>query len=335
MRSDKNILVAFLLNLAFSIFELIGGAFTNSVAIISDAIHDMGDSVSIGAAYLLERKSKGKPDKNYTYGYLRYSVLGSLITTLILLIGSILVIYNSIARIINPVEINYNGMIIFAIVGAAVNFLAAYFTREGDSLNQKAVNLHMLEDVLGWLVVLVGAVVMRFTDWAIIDPILSIGVAIYILYHAVGNLKEAIEIILEKIPGGIDLGEIEECIMWISEVIDVHHIHIWSLDGVHNYATMHIVTAEDFKKVKELIKNELAKYNIQHVTIECEEPFEPCMEKSCVIKNVESGCHHHHHSHSHSNNHKHNHCHGSSCDCQTKYKKIQYHGHNCQSSHKH
>ena len=338
MRSDKNILVAFILNLAFSIFELVGGAFTNSVAIISDAIHDMGDAVSIGAAYVLERKSKGKPDKNYTYGYLRYSVLGSLITTLILLIGSILVIYNSIVRIINPVEINYNGMIIFAIVGAAVNFLAAYFTRDGDSLNQKAVNLHMLEDVLGWLVVLVGAIVMRFTDWSIIDPLLSIGVALFILYHAAHNLKEAIDLILEKIPRGIDLGEIEEALMWITEVIDVHHIHIWSLDGNHNYATMHIVTAEDFKTVKDLVKKELAKYNIQHVTIECEEPFEPCKEKVCEIKPSEGGGHHHHyHHHSHTHSHEHNHqhhCGEHSCNCESKYKKIQYHGHNCQSNHK-
>ena len=334
MRSDKNILVAFILNLAFSIFELIGGAFTNSVAIISDAMHDMGDAVSIGAAYVLERKSKNKPDKDYTYGYLRYSVLGSLITTLILLVGSVLVIYNSIVRIINPVEINYNGMIVFAIVGAVVNFLAAYFTRDGDSINQRAVNLHMLEDVLGWIVVLVGAVVMRFTDWAIIDPLLSIGVAGFILYHAAHNLKEAVDLILEKVPRGIDLYEVEEALMWITEVIDVHHIHIWSMDGIHNYATMHIVTAEEPKMVKDRVKNELAKYGIQHVTIECEEPYEACEAKTCVIKPTESGGHHHHH-HSHSHTHKHSHCHGHSCDCESKYKKIQYHGHNCHSGHKH
>ena len=234
MRSDKNILVAFILNLAFSIFELIGGAFTNSVAIISDAIHDMGDSVRIGAAYVLERKSKNKPDKDYTYGYLRYSVLGSLITTLILLIGSVLVIYNSIVRIINPVEINYNGMIVFAIVGAVVNFLAAYFTREGDSINQRAVNLHMLEDVLGWVVVLIGAVVMRFTDWVILDPIMSIGVTIFILINVAKNLKEICEIFLEKIPNGVSVEEIREHMLEMESIEDIHHIHIWSIDGYNN-----------------------------------------------------------------------------------------------------
>lgn len=303
MRSDKNILVAFVLNLAFSIFEFIGGALTNSVAIISDSIHDIGDAISIGAAYALERKSKNKPDKNYTYGYLRYSVLGSLITTLILLIGSVFVIYNSILRIINPVEINYDGMILFAVIGAVVNFLAAYFTRDGKSLNQKAVNLHMLEDVLGWIVVLVGAVVMRFTDWAIIDPILSIGVAIYILYHAIGNLKEAVELILEKTPRGIDVDEITALIKQVEGVIGVHHVHIWSMDGYHNYATLHLVTTRNFQEVKAAVKKLLAEHNIGHVTIECEMKFELCLDKTCKIEPVESGCgcghHHHHHGHSH------------------------------------
>ena len=144
MKTEKNILIAFLLNLAFSIFELIGGIFTNSVAIISDALHDFGDSISIGISYILEKKSKQKPDKHYTYGYARYSTLGAVITNAILLVGSALVIINAIGRIFNPVPINYNGMIIFAVFGVVVNTLAAYFTREGDSLNQKAVNLHIL-----------------------------------------------------------------------------------------------------------------------------------------------------------------------------------------------
>ena len=155
MKTEKNILIAFILNLAFSIFEFVGGALTGSVAIVSDAVHDLGDAVSIGASWLLERKSKKQPDEVYTYGYRRFSVMGSLITTVILLVGSGIVIYNAIERIINPVEINYNGMILFAVIGAVVNLIAAFVTKDGDSINQRAVNLHMLEDVLGWLAVLV------------------------------------------------------------------------------------------------------------------------------------------------------------------------------------
>ena len=161
MKSEKRILAAFILNLAFSLIEFAGGIFTGSVAIISDAVHDIGDAASIGISYFLERKSKKQPDDTYTYGYSRYSVIGSVITTLILMFGSVMVIYNAALRIINPIKINYNGMIGFAVVGVLVNFTAAFFTREGHSLNQKAVNLHMLEDVLGWMVVLVGALIRK------------------------------------------------------------------------------------------------------------------------------------------------------------------------------
>ena len=200
MKTERNILIAFILNLAFSIFEFVGGFFTGSVAIVSDAVHDIGDAASIGVSYFLEKKSKQKPDEHYTYGYTRYSVIGSVITTLILLVGSVLVVYNAVVRIFNPTPINYDGMIVFAIIGAAVNILAAFVTREGDSLNQKAVNLHMLEDVLGWIVVLVGAVIMRFTDISIIDPLMSIGVAVFIFINAIRNLKEAVDLFLEKTP---------------------------------------------------------------------------------------------------------------------------------------
>ena len=156
MKTEKNILIAFILNLLFSILEFFGGFLTNSVAILSDSIHDFGDALSIGISYFLERKSKKKADDKYTYGYVRFSVLGGVITTTILLVGSILVIIGAVKRIFNPVEVNYSGMIVFAILGVILNCIAAYVTREGDSINQKSVNLHMLEDVLGWIIVLIG-----------------------------------------------------------------------------------------------------------------------------------------------------------------------------------
>ncbi|MEE1280644.1 MAG: cation diffusion facilitator family transporter, partial [Acutalibacteraceae bacterium] len=150
----------------------------------------------------------------------------SIITTLILLFGSAIVIYNAIGRIIKPAEINYSGMIIFAVFGVCVNLCAAFFTREKGSLNQKAVNLHMLEDVLGWIVVLVGAIVMHFTGFALIDPIMSIAVSVFILVNAIKNLKSAIDLFLEKTPEDIEVNKIKEHIMNIDGIIDVHHIHI-------------------------------------------------------------------------------------------------------------
>lgn len=299
MKTEKNILIAFILNLAFSVFEFIGGVFTGSVAIISDAVHDLGDAASIGISYFLEKKSKRQPDEKYTYGYARYSVIGGVLTTMILLFGSVVVIFNALNRIANPTEINYDGMIIFAVIGACVNFGAAFFTRDGDSLNQKAVYLHMLEDVLGWVVVLVGAIVMRFTDFALIDPIMSIGVAVFILINAIKNLKEAADLFLEKTPHGVEVEEIREHITEIDGVLDVHHIHIWSMDGQANYATMHIVTNSDSHQIKEKVREELQEHGIFHATLELETSDEHCHETYCHIEvsKTSSGHHHHHHHH--------------------------------------
>ncbi|MBQ2891200.1 MAG: cation transporter, partial [Clostridia bacterium] len=278
MKTEKNILIAFILNFVFSLFEFVGGALTGSVAIISDAVHDIGDAASIGISYFLEHKSKKQPDEVYTYGYGRFSVMGGLITTVILLVGSIVVIYNAVLRIFNPAPIDYSGMIILAVIGATVNLIAAFVTREGDSINQRAVSLHMLEDVLGWVVVLVGAVIMRFTDISIIDPLMSIGVSIFIFINAIKSLKQIENLFLEKLPQGIDLGEIKEHLKEIDGVEDVHHIHIWSMDGYHNYATMHIVADGEAHEIKHKVRGELKHHNIGHVTLEIEKPGEHCHE---------------------------------------------------------
>ena len=299
MKTERNILFAFILNLGFSIFEFFGGIFTGSIAIISDSVHDIGDAASIGISYFLEKKSKKGPDETYTYGYTRYSVVGSVITTMILLFGSIMVVYNAVGRIISPTPINYNGMIIFAVVGVFVNLAAAIVTSGEDSLNQKAVNLHMLEDVLGWIVVLIGAVVMRFTDFTLIDPIMSIGVAVFIFWSAFQNLKEVLDLFLGKTPQGIRVDQIREHVMHIDGVIDAHHIHIWSLDGRTNCATMHIVSNADQHLIKSAIREELEEHGIRHVTLELELEGEECESKHCQAKVCEHSGHHHHHHHHH------------------------------------
>lgn len=296
MKTQRNILIAFIINLSFSILEFIGGAVTGSVAIASDAVHDLGDAVSIGLSYFMERKSKKQPDSTYTFGYARYSVLGGFITTFILLFGSGAVIYNAVLRLFYPVSIDYSGMMTIAVIGVAANFIAAWFTREDGSINQTAVNLHMLEDVLGWIVVLLGAVIMHFTDIAIIDPIMSICVALFIFINALRNLKAVTELFLEKLPEGIDLDEIKEHILAIEGVEDVHHIHIWSMDGCNNYATMHVVADRDSHEVKELIRGEMKEHNIGHITVELEGIGEHCHDEVCHVEhNVSSGHHHHHH----------------------------------------
>lgn len=297
MKTQKNILIAFILNLSFSVFEIIGGFFTGSVAIISDALHDTGDALSIGIAYFLEKKSHKHPDEKYTYGYGRYSVLGGFITTVILLTGSVFVISNSIRKIINPSDINADGMIIFAIIGVIVNLAATIFTRHGDSLNQRAVNLHMLEDVLGWAVVLIGSIVIKFTGFVLIDPIMSMAVAVFILINSLKNLKDILKIFLEKTPESVDIAEISKHISKIEGVKGIHHIHVRTIDGNTNLASMHIVTNEDSAKIKEKVRAELKKHGIAHATLELEGENEACENHHCHIEleNHSHGHHHHHH----------------------------------------
>lgn len=296
MRTEKNILIAFILNLAFSVFEFVGGILTGSVAIISDAVHDIGDAASIGIAYIFERKSKKSPDEAFTYGYARYSAVGGLITTVILLVGSVAVIVNAISRLLSPADINYNGMIIFAIVGVCVNALATFFTHKGESVNQKAVNLHMLEDLLGWIVVLVGAVVMRFTHFTLLDPIMSICIAVFIIASAAKTFKEIIDIFLEKAPDGINVAEVKEHLGEIDGVIDIHHIHLWSMDGHNCYATMHVVVDGEHTEIKEKIREELGHHGIAHITLELESAKEICHQKNCAVEfNASHAGHHHHH----------------------------------------
>ena len=296
MKSEAKILAAFILNLIFSLFEFIGGAFTGSVAIISDAIHDFGDAVSIGISYFLEKKSKKRADIMHTYGYARYSLLGCAITSLVLLLGSVIVAYNAVMRIINPVTINYNGMIVFAVVGVIINALAVLFTRGGASLNQKAVNIHMLEDVLSWSVVLVGALIMRFTDFSYLDPLMSIGVAVFVLCNALKSLRIVVDIFIEKTPESIDVKKLLNELNDVDGVLDIHHIHVRSFDGHVSSATMHVVTQEDVRVVKERVRCVLSENGIMHSTIECEGMDEICDNKICFIdvnNSVYNHLHHH------------------------------------------
>ena len=288
INSSQKILIAFILNLFFSLFELIGGIITGSVAIMSDSIHDFGDSISIGLSYLFEKKSKKKLDSIYTYGYSRYSVVGSLITTIVLIVGSLLIIVESIKKIITPNDIDYNKMILFAIVGVIINTVAALITVGRDSLNQKAVNLHMIEDVLGWIVVLVGAIIMKFTHLFIIDPILSITVSMFVSINAIRHCKETIDLLLEK--SSIDTNALRKELLSIPGIDNIHHLHVWNIDHATQCATLHAVSSLNQKEIKNKIRQTLCNYNINHVTIELESKWEHCPHKTCNIQNEPIHC---------------------------------------------
>lgn len=270
MKTEKNIFIAFILNFGFSIFEFIGGIFTGSVAIMSDSIHDMGDAVAIGISYVFEKISHKEPDEKYTFGYKRFSVVGSLITTIMLITGSFVVIYNAVCRIISPTVIDYNGMIILSIIGVVVNLVAAFFTHGGHSRNEKAVNIHMLEDVFGWIVVLVGAVVMRFTEFSLIDQILSISVSLFIFLHAVRHLFDDFAIFVEKVPQSINVTEIKKSVLDVEGVIDVKELRVLSIDGVENYSIIKIECNKENIDLSNMIKEIFGKHGVGNICVEIE-----------------------------------------------------------------
>lgn len=295
--SKKKIFIAFILNLIFSMFELVGGILSGSVSILSDSIHDLGDALSIGISYFLERKSEQHPDKKYTYGYNRFSSLGAFVVNSVLALGSIGMIVASVSRLFNPIEVKSTLMIIFAVVGVIINFFAMIVTSKGETLNQKAVNIHMLEDVLGWAVVLIGAVFVKLTGNCYIDPVLSIAVSLFILCHAVKGMRQVLNLFLLKVPKNVDIDKLKKKIEKIKEVQNVHHLHIWSMDGKNHFATMHIVCDKNICEVKQKIRETLLDMHIVHATIEVESKKDVCDDIEC------KGVHSCHHSHCHCHHH--------------------------------
>lgn len=278
---SKNILVAFFLNASFAIIELIGGYYTNSVAIISDALHDFGDSLALLMAYFAEKISKKEADKSYTFGYRRFSILSAFINGMILLGGSLYVIYEAISRILNPQEVKPEGMLALAVLGIIVNGFAAFRLSKDDGLNTKMVMYHLLEDLLGWVAVLIVSVILLFRPWYQLDSILSILISLIILRGVYKNLLKVGMIFLQKFPDDIELATIKEKILKLELVGDIHAIKGWSIDDETYYLRFHIrVPGEtkiiDIDTLKLKIKSILTQHKVQYSTIEFESTEHQC-----------------------------------------------------------
>lgn len=305
MKSKVKISIAFFLNLFFAIFEFFGGIITGSVSILSDSIHDFGDATSIGISLFLEKLSVKKPNKKYTYGYIGFSILGAIITSSILLFGSGIMIFRAVERIISPIAIDYNNMLILAIIGVVINLLATILTHSKTSLNQKAVSLHMLEDAFGWIAVLISAIVIKITHLYIIDSIISILVSIFIVIQAIKLLIKCFQMLLAKVPKNIDIDNLETSIKEIKGVVDVHHVHVWQLNEQNIFATMHIVKSDADSIIKDNIRKKCLELNINHVTIELEEINEDCKMTMCELNTSNEISHCHGHTHEHCKGHHH------------------------------
>jgi len=282
--ATRNLRTAFFLNFGFTIFEFVGGLYTNSIALTSDALHDVGDTFSLGTAWYLERLSKKKPDRKYSFGYARFSLLGALINSIILIVGSVFIVWHSVERLIRPEETDAAGMILFAIVGVLVNAYAAWRLMGGKSLNEQVMSWHLLEDVLGWVAVLIAAIVMYFFDAPFLDPVLSLLIALYILYGVIKRLRKTLFVFLQGVPIGIDKVEVEVRLKQVEFVHSIHDCRIWSLEGEHHVFTVH-AKLENIKSLKQLeeVRQEMTKvlkpYHFRHITIQTELDPNTCFQE--------------------------------------------------------
>ena len=270
--TGKNILSAFFINLTFTVISLIGGWLTNSIAIISDSIHDLGCTLSIALAWIFERIASHKPTAKFSFGYRRFTLLGAFINAFILLCGSSIVVYESIVRIASPEEVNAKGMLWFAILAIVFKGLAVWRTWKGTSVNQRMVSLHLLGDCLGWVVVLLVSIVMIFVKIPLLDPILSVCISIYIFYNVVRSLIIAFRIVLEGVPTAIDYTTLKNEITALTGIDTLHELHVWSMDNEVHVAEVTLSTTHtsiyEVENLKESVRELLTRYNIKRSVIE-------------------------------------------------------------------
>lgn len=273
-----NIKIAILLNTTFAVIELIGGIWSNSVAILSDALHDLGDSVTLGFSYYFQRKSQRGSDRDYSYGYKRFSLVGAIVASLILFAGSLFIIKESIERFMHPEIANAKGMMVIAVIGLIFNGAALLRLKKGNAVVEQVLSLHFLEDVLGWVAVLIGSVIMYFTGWLFIDPLLSLLIAAFILFNVYRKVQQVMKIMMQGIPENIDLNEIKKSVLSLEGVNGLHDLHVWTMDGEYNILSLHLVINQDLpvnetEEIKNKVRSLLAGKNIQHATIEIENDY--------------------------------------------------------------
>ena len=276
-----NLLAAFLLNLAFTGIEIAGGYWTNSVAILSDAVHDSGDCLALGLAWYLQRLALKAADTRFTYGYRRWSSLGALITGVVLIAGLSFIVWEGVERIRAPQPVKAPGVVVLAIVGVLFNGLAAWRLSHGHSLNEQMARWHLLEDTFGWVAVLVGGVAMTIWDVPILDPLFALLIAAVVLWNVFWNLKKIGHIFLQGAPHGFDPTAFERQLAELPKVVSSHHTNTWTLDGERHVFSTHLVLAPDTTReeivgIKSRIHEMLREHHFEHITLDVELVGERC-----------------------------------------------------------
>ena len=273
MKAKYTVWIAFFLNLTYAIVEFIAGGVFGSSAVLADSVHDLGDAIAIGISAFLESISNREEDSHYTLGYKRFSLLGAMITAVILMTGSVLVILENIAKIFHPQSVNDEGIFWLGIIAITINVLASLVIRKGQTKNESILSLHFLEDTLGWVAVILMAIVLRFTDWYILDPLLSLVISFFILSKALPRFWRTLKIFLDAVPEGVDIQKIKTDLAELDHVASINQLNLWTMDGLEKNAIVHVCIKEvgNMEACKESIRIFLKDCGFQNVTIEVDE----------------------------------------------------------------
>ena len=301
MKTKHAVWLAFFLNLSYAIVEFITGGLFGSSAVLADSVHDFGDAIAIGISALLESISNRKEDSHYTLGYKRFSLLGAMVTAVILMTGSALVILENLTKLFHPQPVNDEGILWLGIIAVSINVLASLVIRKGQTQNESILSLHFLEDTLGWVAVILMAIVLRFTDWYILDPLLSLAISIFILFKAIPRFWSTLKIFLDAVPEGVEIKQVKNDLEQLEHVASVNQLNLWTMDGLEKNAIVHVCleNADHMEVCKESIRNLLHERGFQNVTIEVDEDLATHRSHKRKIENLEVEQNHGHDYHHH------------------------------------
>lgn len=300
MSSKFAVWLAFVLNFSFAIIEFIFGGLFGSSAILADAVHDLGDALAIGISAFLESISNREEDSHYTLGYKRFSLLGAILTAVILITGSSLVILENISKLIEPQPVDHEGMLWLGVIAIAINLTASLIVRKGQTKNESILSLHFLEDTLGWLAVIVVAIILRYTDWYFLDPLLSLSISAFILFKALPRFWSTLKIFLDAVPEGVDIQQVKSDLEQLDHVTSINQLNLWTMDGLEKNAIVHVCLehVNHMEVCKEAIRTLLKDCGFQNVTIEVDEDLATHRAHKRNIEELEasqSHGHNHHH----------------------------------------
>ena len=297
MKTKRAVWLAFFLNLSFAIVEFIAGGIFGSSAVLADSVHDFGDAIAIGISALLESISNRKEDSHYTLGYKRFSLLGAMVTAVILMTGSGMVLLENLTKLFHPQPVNEEGLLWLGFIAISVNVLASLVIRKEETKNESILSLHFLEDTLGWGAVILMAIVLRFTDWYILDPLLSLAISIFILSKAIPRFWSTLKIFLDAVPEGVDIQQVKSDLEQLDHVASINQLNLWTMDGLEKNAIVHVCLehVNHMEVCKESIRNLLKDCGFQNVTIEVDEDLATHRSHKRNIEELEAKSEHQDH----------------------------------------